>query len=113
MASMRARSTPMPFSAIRPEARVQAVPQNWTLMGPIIACDRKLTEGNFVHADQPILAWAVSNAKVETHKNAFTITKQASGTAKIDPLMAVFDAAALMARNPMAGGYVTEAAVFL
>ena len=82
------------------DEQVQAVPQNWTLMGPIIACDRKLTEGNFVHADQPIMAWAVSNAKVETHKNAFTITKQASGTAKIDPLMAVFDAAALMARNP-------------
>lgn len=95
------------------DEQVQAVPQNWTLMGPIIACDRKLTEGNFVHADQPILAWAVSNAKVETHKNAFTITKQASGTAKIDPLMAVFDAAALMARNPAAGGYVTEEAVFL
>jgi len=85
------------------DERMQAVPQNWTLMGPIIACDRKLTEDGLVHADQPIMAWAVGNARVEVQKNAFTITKQASGTSKIDPLMAMFDAAALMARNPTAG----------
>lgn len=90
------------------DEQVQAVPQNWTLMGPIIACDRKLTEGALKHADQPIMAWAVGNAKVEVHKNAFTITKQASGTAKIDPLMAMLDAAALMARNPESSGSVYE-----
>lgn len=90
------------------DEQVQAVPQNWTLMGPIIACDRKLTEGALKHADQPIMAWAVGNAKVDVHKNAFTITKQASGTAKIDPLMAMLDAAALMARNPESSGSVYE-----
>ena len=48
------------------DEQVQAVPQNWTLMVRSSPATAKLTEGNFVHADQPIMAWAVSNAKVET-----------------------------------------------
>ena len=46
------------------------------------------------------MAWAVSNARVEPKVNAIVITKQASGTAKIDPLMAAFNAIALMSTNP-------------
>ena len=45
-------------------------------------------------------AWAMGNARVEPKGNAITITKQASGTAKIDPLMAAFNAVAWMAANP-------------
>jgi phage terminase large subunit-like protein len=44
------------------------------------------------------MAWAVSNARVEPKGNAIIITKQASGTAKIDPLMAAFNAIAWMAQ---------------
>jgi phage terminase large subunit-like protein len=50
------------------------------------------------------MAWAVGNARVETKVNAILITKQASGSAKIDPLMALFDAASLMALAPQAAG---------
>jgi phage terminase large subunit-like protein len=46
------------------------------------------------------MAWCVGNAKVEPKGNAILITKQASGTAKIDPLMALLNAAELMGRNP-------------
>ena len=49
-----------------------------------------------------MMAWCVGNARVEPKGNAILITKQASGTGKIDPLMAVFNAVALMAMNPAA-----------
>lgn len=41
-----------------------------------------------------------ANARVVPVGNALNITKQASGTGKIDPLMALFNAVSLMALNP-------------
>jgi len=82
--------------------RIVAVPQGWKLNGAIKAAEVKLESGELLHAAQPIVAWAVSNAKVEPKGNAVTITKQASGTAKIDPLMALFDCAACLTAHPQA-----------
>jgi phage terminase large subunit-like protein len=77
-----------------------AVSQGWRLGGAIKLAERKLAEEVLFHADQPLMDWCVGNAKIEPKGNAMLITKQASGSAKIDPLMALFNAVELMARAP-------------
>lgn len=84
------------------EKKIIGISQGWRLVGAITVTERKLAEGQLEHAGQPLMAWSVGNAKVEPRGNASLITKAASGTAKIDPLMAVFDAAALMSLDPEA-----------
>lgn len=85
-----------------PAEKIVGVSQGWKLSGTIKTAERKLAEGVMVHGGQALMNWAVGNAKTVQVGNALTITKQASGTAKIDPLMAVFDAVQLMALNPPA-----------
>jgi phage terminase large subunit-like protein len=80
--------------------RIVGIPQGWKLVGAIKTLERKLAEGTFEHGGQAIMAYAVSNAKAEPRGNATIITKQGAGNAKIDPLMATFDAVALMSMNP-------------
>jgi len=79
---------------------VVAVSQGYKLQGAIKTAERKLADGTLIPAAQEILAWAVSNARMEMKGNAMLITKAVSGTAKIDPLMAMFNAITLMANNP-------------
>ncbi|HEY8355153.1 MAG TPA: terminase large subunit [Methylophilaceae bacterium] len=79
---------------------IVAVSQGWRLNGAIKTVERMLAGGEFIHGATDLMAWCVSNARVVQVGNAITINKQVSGTAKIDPLMATFDAATLMALNP-------------
>lgn len=80
--------------------RIVAIPQGWKLGAAIKSAERKLAGGDIVHGGRPMMAWCVGNARVEPKGNSILITKQASGSAKIDPLMATFNAVALMALNP-------------
>ncbi|AXS87464.1 terminase large subunit [Pseudomonas aeruginosa] len=85
-----------------PNDKIVGVSQGWKLGGAIKTAERWLAEGSFAPADQPMMAWCVGNARVEPRANSILITKQASGSAKIDPLMAMFNAVTLMALNPPA-----------
>lgn len=87
-----------------PVELIIGISQGWRLTGSMAVAERGLQDGSLVHADQPLMAWCVGNAKVVPTGNAFLITKQASGTGKIDPLMASLNAVTLMATNPQAAG---------
>jgi phage terminase large subunit-like protein len=91
-------------SAGIPREKIEGISQGWRLGGAIKTAERKLAEGGLLHGGQPMMAWCCGNARVEPRGNAILITKQASGSAKIDPLMAMFNAVSLMALNPEAKG---------
>lgn len=82
------------------EEHIVAVSQGWRLNGAIKTVERMLAGGEFLHGATDLMNWSVGNARIVQVGNAVTINKQVSGTAKIDPLMATFDAASLMALNP-------------
>lgn len=85
-----------------PHDSIIGVSQGWRLGGYIQTCERWLADGSLTVANQQLMTWCVGNARVEPRGNAILITKQASGTAKIDPLMAMFCAVANMSLNPPA-----------
>jgi phage terminase large subunit-like protein len=83
-----------------PGEKVIGITQGWKMTGAIKTTERKLAEGGMRHGGSAMMTWCVGNARSEPRGNAIVITKQASGSAKIDPLMAVFNAVTLMALNP-------------
>lgn len=83
-----------------PQEYLVGVAQGHHLAGYIQTTERKLAENNLLHAGQEMMTWCVGNARVVMIGNGMRITKQSSGTAKIDPLIATFNATALMSMNP-------------
>jgi phage terminase large subunit-like protein len=85
-----------------PEGCMTSVPQGYRLNGAIQGAARKLADGGLVHGGQPLMTFAVGNAKQESKGNAVVITKETAGRSKIDPLLAGFNAFSLMSLNPEA-----------
>lgn len=79
-------------------------PQGYQMMNAIKTAERKLANGTMSHAGQALMAWCVTNLKIEPTATAIRATKQSAGDAKIDPMMAVFNAVTVMMRNPEASG---------
>ncbi|WP_298929216.1 terminase large subunit [uncultured Ramlibacter sp.] len=84
--------------------QIVAISQGWRLNGAIKTMERKVAGGELMHGALDLMAWCVANARTVQQGNAISITKQASGTAKIDPFMAAVDAVTLMALNPVSTG---------
>lgn len=95
-----------------PEEKIVGVSQGWKLTGAIKTLERKLAEGQVEHGGQALMTWSVGNAKVEPRGNAISITKQAAGFAKIDPVMAAFDCTHLMSLNPTGGSIYNKRGVY-
>jgi phage terminase large subunit-like protein len=84
--------------------RIVGISQGWRLNSAIKTMEVKVASRSIIHSGSRMMQWCVGNARVEPKGNAILITKQASGTGKIDPLMAGLSAVALMAMNPEARG---------
>ncbi|MGK5053603.1 terminase large subunit [Janthinobacterium sp. RB2P8] len=84
--------------------QIISIRQGYSLNGAIKSTERQVAAKTLVHAGRPIMNWCVGNARIEDKGNAILVTKAASGKAKIDPLMALFNAVSLMALNPVGKG---------
>lgn len=82
------------------EDQIVGISQGWKMVGAVKTTERKVAALELRHGASRMMAWCVGNARAELKGNALVITKQVSGSGKIDPLMALFNAVALMATNP-------------
>ncbi|WP_043062364.1 terminase large subunit [Brucella anthropi] len=82
------------------EGLLVGAPQGYAMMNAIKTAERKLTNGTLKHSGSKLMSWCVSNLKIEPTATAIRATKQNAGDAKIDPVMALFDAVTVMSRNP-------------
>jgi phage terminase large subunit-like protein len=76
------------------------VRQGISLMGAIKTVERKLVDGSFKHNGSALMAWCAGNARIVPTPTGMRIARDDSGFGKIDPLMALFNATALLALNP-------------
>jgi phage terminase large subunit-like protein len=82
---------------ITPEnKKIVGVTQSYGLMNAIKMCERRLANGTLRHSPCALMDWAVGNIKIEPTATAIRATKQNAGDAKIDPAMAMFNAATVL-----------------
>jgi phage terminase large subunit-like protein len=84
------------------EDQLMGVRQGGALSSAVWTMERRLKHRTMAHPGSALMAWCVSNARAEQRGNAVFISKQTAGKAKIDPLVAGFNATKLLELNPEA-----------
>jgi phage terminase large subunit-like protein len=85
---------------------LDAVRQGVALMGAIKTIETKLAGYTFRHGNSEMLRWCVGNLRVIPTRTAMMVARDEAGFGKVDPLMALFNAAHLMSLNPEPEGSV-------
>ena len=80
--------------------KLDAVRQGIGLMNAIKSVEIKLADYSFRHPGSRLLAWCAGNLRVIPTRTAMMVARDEAGFGKVDPLMAVFNAAHLMSLNP-------------
>jgi phage terminase large subunit-like protein len=81
--------------------KLDAVRQGIALMGAVKTIEIKLADYSFRHGGSELMKWCVGNLKVVPTPTAMRVARDESGYGKVDPCMALFNAAHLMALNPV------------
>jgi phage terminase large subunit-like protein len=82
------------------EPQVVAIPQGYKLMSAVQTVERRLKGREITFQKSALMRWCAGNARVKLIGQAIMVQKELSGRGKIDPLMALFNAVALMSLNP-------------
>lgn len=83
-----------------PEDKLVGVTQGFKMSGYIKTCENKIARGDMQHCDQDLLSWSVGNCRTVVRGSGVMLSKAESGTAKIDPVIGMLNATALMSLNP-------------
>lgn len=83
-----------------PQEQIIGIPQGYKLAGYLQTLERKLAGRELWHQGLGLMTWVVGNARIVMKGNGIMVSKQESGVAKIDPLIAALNATALMSMNP-------------
>ncbi|MGB2081529.1 MAG: terminase large subunit [Psychrobacter sp.] len=83
-----------------PEDKLIGVTQGFKMSGYIKTAENKIARKDMLHASQPIMAWSVGNCRTVVRGSGTMLSKAESGTAKIDPVIGMLNAVALMSQNP-------------
>jgi phage terminase large subunit-like protein len=81
-------------------SRLDAVRQGIALMGAVKTLEIKLADYSFRHGGSEMMKWCVGNLRVVPTPTAMRVARDDSGYGKIDPFMALANAAHLMGLNP-------------